>query len=475
MTNTIHRFIQDGEYIVLDVNSGGVHVVDEIVYDLIGELEPPLSEKMPAGIPEKLPKYSAEELKECYDEIYSLYSDGILFSTDEYRKYAELSVKAPIKAMCLHVSHDCDLRCKYCFASTGDFGTGRKIMTPETGRKAIDFLIEKSYGRENLELDFFGGEPLMAWETIKATVDYARSVEKQYNKNFRFTVTTNGMLLNDEKIEYINREMSNCVLSLDGRKEVNDNIRVTRSGKGCYDIIVPKYRQLVESRVNPGRTDYYVRGTFTKYNLDFVEDVLHIAELGFDQLSVEPVTAPSDAPYAITEEDLPEIFAQYDRLYRIMAEHVEKTGKKPFNFFHYMIDLNQGPCAVKRLRGCGCGNEYVAVTPDGDIYPCHQFVGIDEWKMGNIYQGNVDADIANYFAKTHIYSKEGCPDCWARFYCSGGCNANGFIYEGDVRKPHKIQCALMKKRLECGIALGVKVSEASGGEAAETAVPYSGR
>lgn len=468
MTNTIHRFRQGGENIVLDVNSGGVHIVDDIVYDMTGLLEPPLSEEMPAEIIARMSGYSEDELRECYAEIYELYKDGILYSADDYRKYADIAVKAPIKALCLHVSHDCDLRCKYCFASTGDFGTGRKIMTPETGRKAIDFLIEKSKGRQNLELDFFGGEPLMAWDTITATVDYARSIEKQHGKNFRFTVTTNGMLLTDDKIEYINREMSNCVLSLDGRKEVNDNIRITKGGKGCYDVIVPRYKKLVEGRVNEGRTDYYVRGTFTKYNLDFAEDVKHISDLGFYQLSVEPVSAPSDKPYAITEDDLPRIYDEYDRLYEIMAEHVEKTGRKPFNFFHYMIDLNQGPCAVKRLRGCGCGNEYVAVTPDGDIYPCHQFVGIEKWKMGNIYDGEVNAEIADYFAKTHIYSKQGCSDCWARFYCSGGCNANGYIYEGDVRIPHKIQCAMMKKRVECGIALGIKL-----GESQQTESPVS--
>ncbi len=457
MNGTVHRFKQGDMYIVLDVNSGGVHVVDKIVYDLIGLLNPPLSADMPTEVTKILSSYPEEELRECYEEIYSLYMDKILFSTDEYRQYAEMSIKAPIKAMCLHVSHDCNLRCKYCFAETGDFGTGRKIMTPETGRKAIDFLIEKSAGRQNLELDFFGGEPLMAWETVKATVDYARSIEKEHGKNFRFTITTNGMLLDDEKIEYINREMSNCVLSLDGRKEVNDNIRITPNNKGCYDIIMPKYKKLVEGRTQEGRTDYYVRGTFTKHNLDFVNDVLHIAEQGFYQLSVEPVTAPEEMDYAITEKDLPVIFKEYDRLYDIMAESVEKTGKKPFNFFHFMIDLQQGPCAIKRLRGCGCGNEYVAVTPDGDVYPCHQFVGIDEWKMGTIYDGEIDQDIANYFAKTHIYSKEGCSDCWARFYCSGGCNATSFIYDGDVRKPNKLQCELMRKRIECGIALSVKM------------------
>ncbi len=461
MNNSIHRFHQGDNYIVLDVNSGGVHVVDKIVYDLLGFLTPPLENKLPEAVAKALPEYPREELDECYDEIYELYRDGILFSTDEYRKYAEMSVKAPIKAMCLHVSHDCNLRCKYCFAETGDFGTGRKLMTPETGRKAIDFLIEHSAGRQNLELDFFGGEPLMAWDTVTSTVDYARSVEKEHGKNFRFTITTNGMLLDDGKIEYINREMSNCVLSLDGRKEVNDNIRITPNNKGSYDIIVPKFKKLVEGRTNPGRTDYYVRGTFTKFNLDFVEDVLHIASLGFPQLSVEPVTAPEDMDYAITEKDLPIIFKGYDRLYDIMASEVEKTGRKPFNFFHFMIDLQQGPCAIKRLRGCGCGNEYVAVTPDGDIYPCHQFVGIDEWKMGNIYEGKINGDIANYFAKTHIYSKEGCADCWAKFYCSGGCNAGSFIYEGDVRKPMPLQCELMRKRIECGIALGVKLEQAN--------------
>ena len=456
----VHRFKKGGDYIVLDVNSGGVHVVDELVYEMIGLLEPPLTEEMPERLLSELSRFPETDIRECYDEVYSLYKDKLLFSEDEYRKYADVLTQAPVKAMCLHVSHDCNLRCRYCFASTGDFGTGRKIMTPEVGRKAIDFLIEKSAGRQNLEVDFFGGEPLMAWETVKATVDYARSIEKQHGKNFRFTVTTNGMLLDDEKIEYINREMSNCVLSLDGRKEVNDRTRPTPNGKGCYDIIVPKYKKLVEGRVNEGRTDYYVRGTFTKYNLDFAEDVLHIASLGFDQLSVEPVSAPLEADYAISEQDFPEIFAQYDRIYDVMAEGVEKTGRKPFNFFHFMIDLDQGPCAVKRLRGCGCGNEYVAVTPDGEIYPCHQFVGMKEWLMGSVISDEIDTDKQKYFAKTHIYNKEGCADCWARFYCSGGCNANAYIYEHSMEVPYKIQCELTKKRVECGIALSVKLKEA---------------
>ena len=350
--------------------------------------------------------------------------------------------------MCLQVSHDCNLRCEYCFAETGDFGTGRKTMPPNIGKKAIDFLIEKSFGRENLELDFFGGEPLMAWDTVVETVEYARSVEKKHNKNFRFTITTNGMLLDEEKTEFINREMSNCVLSLDGRKEVNDRIRFTPNHKGSYDIIVPKFKKLVEGRTKEGRTDYYIRGTFTKYNLDFANDILHMAELGFKQLSVEPVVTAPEFPYALTEADLPRVFDEYDKLYEIMKEKPDR-----FNFFHFKIDLDQGPCAIKRLRGCGCGNEYVAVTPDGEVYPCHQFVGMEQWKMGNIFDGVIDNKIKDYFAKTHIYSKEGCSECWARFYCSGGCNANSFQYEGDVQKPNRLACEMQRKRIECGIAL----------------------
>ena len=448
MDNRIHKYKQGDYYIVIDVNSGGVHIVDKIVYDMLDFVCAPMADEMPSDLAEKMSGYDKSEVEECYAELLELYKAKMLFTDDEYRKYADMTLNAPIKAMCLHVSHDCNLRCEYCFAETGDFGTGRKIMPVEVGKKAIDFLIEKSVGRENLELDFFGGEPLMAWNTVVETVKYARSVEKQHGKNFRFTITTNGMLLDDEKIDYINREMSNCVLSLDGRKEANDRIRYTPNHKGCYDIIVPKYKKLVAGRTNPGRTDYYVRGTFTKYNLDFANDVLHIADLGFDQLSVEPVVTDPKLPYALTEQDLPAIFAEYDRLFDIMEK-----GDKKFNFFHFMIDLQQGPCAIKRLRGCGCGNEYVAVTPDGDIFPCHQFVGMDDWKMGNIFEGAVNKEIKDYFAKTHIYSKQGCSECWARFYCSGGCNANSFQYEGDVQKPNKLACEMQKKRIECGIAL----------------------
>lgn len=442
----IHKFRQLGYNIVLDVNSNGVHVVDDCAYDMLGLVDAPMTEECPADLPAKLSKYSEQDVRDTYAELYELYKEGALFTEDDYEKYSNTMVKSPVKSMCLNVSHDCNLRCEYCFAQTGDFGGERCIMTPETGRKAIDFLIANSGSRENIELDFFGGEPLMAWDTVVETVKYARSIEKQHGKNFRFTITTNGVLLSDDKIEYINREMSNCVLSLDGRREVTDRIRKTLNGKSAYDVIVPKFRKLVQNR---GDKDYYVRATFTKYNLDFTDDVLHMRDLGFEQLSAEPVVTDLNEPYAITTEDLPRVFSEYDRLCEVMANRTENK----FNFFHFMVDLDQGPCAIKRLRGCGCGNDYVAVDPHGDIYPCHQFVGIEQWKMGNLYDGTFNDEIKSYFAKTHVYSKEGCRDCWAKFFCSGGCNANSFIYEGDVHKPHKLSCEMQKKRLECALAL----------------------
>ena len=350
--------------------------------------------------------------------------------------------------MCLNIAHDCNLRCKYCFASTGDFGKGRKLMTFETGKKAIDFLLEKSLDRKNLELDFFGGEPLMNFDVVKQIVEYARSREAEYGKKFRFTITTNGVLLDDDKIDFINREMSNVVLSIDGRKEVNDYMRKRVDGSGCYDKIMPAFKKLVEKR---GDKEYYVRGTFTKNNLDFSNDVFDLYNNGFDQISVEPVVCEASADYAITEKELPAIFKEYERLAERILEN-EKKGKK-FNFFHFMLDLDQGPCAIKRLRGCGCGNDYVAITPDGDIYPCHQFVGIEEFKMGNIDEGTFDTNMKSYFSKTHVYTKPECKKCWAKFYCSGGCNANNYQYAGDVHNAHKLSCQLQKKRLECAIML----------------------
>ena len=445
----IHKYKLGGFNIVLDVNSGGVHIVDELTYDMLDNVELPFEEKCPEKVIKKLSKYySVDEIESCYNEIVELYNDQILFSEDDYEKYADYSVASPVKAMCLNIAHDCNLRCKYCFASTGDFGKGRKLMTFETGKKAIDFLLEKSLDRKNLELDFFGGEPLMNFDVVKQIVEYARSREAEYGKKFRFTITTNGVLLDDDKIDFINRVMSNVVLSIDGRKEVNDYMRKRVDGSGCYDKIMPAFKKLVEKR---GDKEYYVRGTFTKNNLDFSNDVFDLYNNGFDQISVEPVVCEASADYAITEKELPAIFNEYERLAERILEN-EKKGKK-FNFFHFMLDLDQGPCAIKRLRGCGCGNDYVAITPDGDIYPCHQFVGIEEFKMGNIDEGTFDTKMKSYFSKTHVYTKPECKKCWAKFYCSGGCNANNYQYAGDVHNAHKLSCQLQKKRLECAIML----------------------
>lgn len=333
----------------------------------------------------------------------------------------------------------------------------RQIMSFEVGKAAVDYLIAHSEGRHNLEIDFFGGEPLMNFEVVKQVVTYARSLEKKHNKRFRFTITTNGMLLDEHKIDFINREMYNVVLSIDGRKEVNDYVRSTVGGQGCYDVIMPKFQKLVEARRNADYTQYYVRGTFTKYNKDFANDVLHLNDLGFDQVSVEPVVANPSADYALTEQDLPDVFAEYERLAAIMVERYHTP--EDFNFFHFMMDLDQGPCAIKRLRGCGCGNEYVAVTPDGDVYPCHQFVGHDEWKMGNVFDLSIDLEKKDLFAATTVYQKEDCKNCWAKFYCSGGCNANSMQYQGDIRKPHTLSCKMEKKRVECAIMIKAATAE----------------
>ncbi len=444
----IHKYKLNGFNIVLDVNSGGVHIVDELTYDLLDNVEPPFEDRCPDKVMEKLSKvYPAEEIESCYQEIVELYNDKILFSEDDYEKYAKYSVASPVKAMCLNIAHDCQLRCKYCFASTGDFGQGRKLMSFETGKHAIDFLLENSGDRPNLELDFFGGEPLMNFKVVKQIVEYARSREAEYNKKFRFTITTNGLLLDDEKIEFINREMSNVVLSIDGRKSVNDYFRVLPNGQGCYDMILPKYKKLVEGR---GDKEYYVRGTFTNKNLDFSNDVFALYEAGFDQISIEPVVGDGDE-YALTMGNLPAVFKEYEVLAQRILDNEKKGGK--FNFFHFMLDLDQGPCAIKRLRGCGCGNDYVAITPDGDIYPCHQFVGMEEYKMGNIDEGTFNEEMKADFANCHVYSKPECRKCWAKFYCSGGSNANNYQYMGDIRSAHKISCELEKKRLECSIMM----------------------
>lgn len=437
----VHTFEALGVYIAVDVNSGAVHVLDRTAYDALNALiaaqgqDPDFSQKPQGAGP-------------AWEELKALYDQGLLFTRDDYidaPAMAYLGEEPPIKALCLHVSHDCNLRCRYCFASTGDFGTGKRMtMSFDTAKRAIDFVMEKSGKRRNLEVDFFGGEPLMAMDTVRRTVEYARSVEKAHDKNFRFTLTTNGVLLDDETIDYLNREMSNVVLSLDGRREVNDRMRPTPGGQGSYDVIVPRFQKLVSQR---GTKDYYVRGTFTRENLDFAADVLHYADLGFRHVSIEPVVSEADKPWALREEDVAAIEAEYEKLAAALLERPE------VNFFHFNVDLSQGPCVIKRLRGCGAGCEYVAITPDGDIYPCHQFVGNDEYRLGSLYDGTFDRSISQRFAQLNIYTREKCKTCWARFYCSGGCSASNLAVNGDIKIPHEIGCQLERKRLECAIAL----------------------
>lgn len=453
----IHMYEQNGYRIVLDTNSGAVHVMDEIPFELLSHFADRVPEELPQDVLHDMTaRFPEEKVLEAFEELQELQKENMLFSKDEYAKFAGMMQAAPIKSMCLNVAHDCNLRCEYCFASKGDFGGERKLMPLEVGKKAIDFLIEHSAGRHNLEMDFFGGEPLMNFDVVKELVAYARSLEKEHNKNFRFTITTNGLLLDDDKIEFINREMSNCVLSLDGRKEVNDRLRFRVDGSGSYNRIVPQFQKLVATR---NGKDYYARGTFTRHNLDFTNDVLHMADLGFDQISVEPVVSDEKLEYSIKEEDLPRVFEEYEKLAKTIIR--DRKNGKYYNFFHFAVDLNQGPCAIKRLRGCSCGNEYVAVTPEGDIYPCHQFVGNEEWKMGNVMDGTLDLDMKNRFAKANVYAKEKCQNCWARFYCSGGCNANNWQYEGDILKSHDISCELEKKRVECAIMIQAALADES--------------
>ena len=444
----VHTFHCLDANIAVDVNSGAVHVLDQTAYDLLSLLDGPMVEHCPDEVAAQLPQYDRESLNCAWEDLYQLQQQGLLFTDDTYidPEAAVLMQKdAPVKALCLHVSHDCNLRCKYCFASTGDFGTGyRMTMNVETAKKAIDFVIARSGKRHNIEVDFFGGEPLMAMDTVKATVDYARSLEKEHNKNFRFTITTNGILLDDDTIDYINENMSNAVLSLDGRPEVNDNMRPTVNGKGSYDVILPKFQKLVAGR---GDKDYYLRGTFTRHNRDFAQDVIHIADQGFRNVSVEPVVGDAKYDYTFKEEDLPGILEEYENLAR------ELLDRDDINFFHFNVDLTQGPCVIKRMRGCGAGCEYVAITPDGDIYPCHQFVGKEEYKLGNVYDNTFDMDISRKFAGLNIYTRPDCKDCWARFYCSGGCSASNLEVNGDMMIPNRFGCDMQRKRLECAIAM----------------------
>ncbi len=447
----VHQYKNNGYNIVLDVCSGSVHVVDELVYDVIALYEKLNREE----IVEALPQYAKEDIMEALEEIDVLKEAGQLFTEDVY-KDAIIDFKkrkTVVKALCLHIAHDCNLACKYCFAEEGEYHGDRSLMSFEVGKKALDFLIANSGNRVNLEVDFFGGEPLMNFQVVKDLVAYGRSKEEEYNKKFRFTLTTNGMLLNEDVMEFANREMDNVVLSVDGRKEVHDFMRPTRNGKGSYDLIIDKFKTMAEMR---NQTNYYVRGTFTHHNLDFSQDVLHLADLGFKQISMEPVVAPDEQPYAIKEEDLPKLFAEYDALAKAMIER-EKDGKG-FNFFHFMIDLTGGPCLYKRLSGCGSGTEYLAVTPWGDLYPCHQFVGMEQFKLGNVDTGIEKTELVDEFKLCNVYAKDKCKDCFARFYCSGGCAANSYNFHGNLLDAYDIGCELERKRVECAIMIKAALS-----------------
>ncbi len=467
----VHQYRNNGLNIVLDVNSGAVHVVDELCYEILELLAENENKNYDYSVEElkeifanedfrydiKLgSKYSSQDISDTFEDIIELTQLGQLYSVDEYETYiGEVKQrKTVVKALCLHIAHDCNLACKYCFAEEGEYHGRRALMSLEVGKKALDFLIENSGNRHNLEVDFFGGEPLMNWQVVKDLVAYGREQEKLHNKHFRFTLTTNGVLLNDEVQDFANREMDNVVLSLDGRKEVNDRMRPFRNGKGSYDLIVPKFQKLAESR-NQDR--YYIRGTFTRNNLDFAKDVMEFADLGFKQISVEPVVADEVDDYAIREEDLPQIYAEYDELAKKIIER-EQAGQG-FNFFHFMVDLEGGPCVAKRLSGCGTGTEYLAVTPWGDLYPCHQFVGNGEFLMGNVDDGIVKPELADEFRSCSVYTKEECKACFAKFYCSGGCMANSEKFHGTIHDTYSIGCEMQRKRVECAIMIKAALAD----------------
>ena len=458
----IHKYFLNGYYIVLDVNSGAVHVVDKLFYDMLDQVEPELPAECPQSVIDAFAKdYSEDAIRETYGEMVALKENGQLFTEDDYAQFANMMVSSPIKALCLNIAHDCNLRCEYCFAGKGDYCQGRMLMTEEVGKAAIDYLLHYSQGRHNLEVDFFGGEPTINFDVVKKVGEYARSKEKEFDKKFRFTITTNGLILNDDMMDFINREMYNVVCSVDGRKEINDRVRARVDGSGCYDAIIPHFQELIRRREASGNDEnwqYYVRGTFTKYNKDFGNDVMHMFDLGFDQISFEPVVADAKQPYALTYEDLPDVFAEYERLSKLIIENKKSAGKH-FNFYHFMIDLDQGPCAIKRLRGCGCGNEYVAITPDGDVYPCHQFVGHEEWKMGNVFDLSINKEMKDNFARATVYHKPKCQECWAKFYCSGGCNANNWQYMGNILDSFDLACEMEKKRLECAIMIQAALAD----------------
>ena len=466
----IHQYKNNGYNIVLDVNSGSVHVVDEVVYDVI-----PLVEELQNNgcedeeikgriLADLKDKYAAEDILDAYSQIVELKEAGMLYAPDIYENYIVDFKKREtvVKALCLHIAHDCNLACKYCFAGEGEYHGRRALMSLETGKKALDFLVKNSGNRVNLEVDFFGGEPLLNWQVVKELVIYGRSLEEPYHKKFRFTLTTNGVLLNDEIMEFANREMANIVLSIDGRKEINDLMRPYRGGQGSYDTIVPKFLTVAESRK---QMNYYVRGTFTRNNPDFAKDVAHLADLGFKQISVEPVVAQPSDDYALRPEDLPALLEEYDHL-AVELLNRRKEGKG-VNFFHFMIDLEGGPCVAKRLSGCGSGTEYLAVTPWGDLYPCHQFVGQEEFLMGNVDEGIVRTDIRDNFKSCNVYAKEKCRSCFARYYCSGGCAANSYSFHGRIDDVYELGCELQRKRIECAIMIKAALADLEGEDKVE--------
>ena len=461
----VHLYKNNGYNMVLDVNSGSIHVVDDVVYDVLELLNEAEDRRKEEGFRQEitdkmLAKYgediTAEDMKDVFEDLDELEENGTLFTVDVYKEGVIDFKKRQtvVKALCLHIAHDCNLACRYCFAGEGEYKGDRSLMSLEVGKKALDFLVANSGNRRNLEVDFFGGEPLMNFDVVKELVAYGRELEKTHDKHFRFTLTTNGVLLRDDVIEFANKEMDNIDLSIDGRKEVHDHMRPFKNGKGSYDFILDKFKKVAESR---NQQKYYVRGTFTHYNLDFVKDVLSLADEGFEQISVEPVVAGPEEPYAIREEDIPQICEGYDELAKEMLKR-KKEGRG-FNFFHYMIDLSGGPCVYKRLSGCGSGTEYLAVTPWGDLYPCHQFVGEEEFCLGNVDDGIVNTEMRDTFKLCNVYAKEECRNCFAKFYCSGGCAANAYHCHQDINKPYEIGCELQRKRVECAIMLQAAYAE----------------
>ena len=449
----IHQYKMGGRNIVMDIASGSIHEVDDATYDMIELYGKEDRESVVKTIADRYPDLEEGEAAEIYDELSELAAEGKLFAPDTFRPMAgELKARTGVvvKALCLHVAHSCNLNCSYCFASQGRFHGERALMSFETGKRAIDFLVENSGSRRNLEVDFFGGEPLLNWEVVKQIVAYARSIEKEKGKNFRFTLTTNGMLVDDEVIAFSNREMHNVVLSLDGRKEVHDRFRKDYAGNGSWETIVPKFQRFVEAR---GGKNYYIRGTFTHANPDFLEDIKVMLDLGFTELSMEPVVCAPGDPMALTEEDFPIVAEQYEKLAELMEARA-KEGR-PFTFYHYMIDLEDGPCIYKRISGCGSGTEYMAVTPWGDLFPCHQFVGEESFKLGDIWNGVTNTGVREDFANCNVYAREECKDCWARLYCAGGCAANAYHATGSVRGVYEYGCKLFRKRMECAIYLKI--------------------